>query len=331
MKKPFIRAVHAISMTALLVILSQPAAAGLYSSFVVFGDSLSDNGNNAILLGTSNTLPNGNTYVPPSQPYASGTYTNGPVWATNVAAALGVPLTPSLAGGTDYAFGGATTGVGPSSLLAQTAMYLSSNLVASPGALYVIAGGGNDARATLQDIALAGGVNAGSTILAAAAAYALNIGTIVDQLQTAGAQHIVVWDTPNIGLTPAVTGNGLTDLGTLIAAAMNQALAARLIGETGVSTFDIFALGTAIGTNPAAFGFTNVTDACGALQAANCDLYEFWDGIHPTAAAHRAIANSFLSVAAVPEPSTWAMLLLGFAGVGFVSYRRKSHMALNAS
>ena len=27
-------------------------------------------------------------------------------------------------------------------------------------------------------------------------------------------------------------------------------------------------------------------------------------------------------VAAVPEPSTWAMMVLGFAGVGFLSYRR---------
>lgn len=34
------------------------------------------------------------------------------------------------------------------------------------------------------------------------------------------------------------------------------------------------------------------------------------------------------SVAAVPEPSTWAMILLGFAGVGFLSYRRKSRNAL---
>lgn len=28
--------------------------------------------------------------------------------------------------------------------------------------------------------------------------------------------------------------------------------------------------------------------------------------------------------AAVPEPSTWAMMLLGFLGVGFVAYRRRS-------
>jgi hypothetical protein len=27
--------------------------------------------------------------------------------------------------------------------------------------------------------------------------------------------------------------------------------------------------------------------------------------------------------AAVPEPSTWAMLILGFLGVGFMAYRRK--------
>ena len=31
----------------------------------------------------------------------------------------------------------------------------------------------------------------------------------------------------------------------------------------------------------------------------------------------------FDGVSAVPEPSTWAMLLLGFAGVGFVAFRRK--------
>ncbi len=28
--------------------------------------------------------------------------------------------------------------------------------------------------------------------------------------------------------------------------------------------------------------------------------------------------------AAVPEPSTWAMMVLGFAGLGFMTYRRKS-------
>jgi hypothetical protein len=34
---------------------------------------------------------------------------------------------------------------------------------------------------------------------------------------------------------------------------------------------------------------------------------------------------SILQVSAVPEPSTWAMMILGFAGVGFMAYRRKQN------
>jgi len=33
-------------------------------------------------------------------------------------------------------------------------------------------------------------------------------------------------------------------------------------------------------------------------------------------------------VGSIPEPSTWAMMLLGFFGVGFLAYRRKSQMSL---
>jgi hypothetical protein len=32
-------------------------------------------------------------------------------------------------------------------------------------------------------------------------------------------------------------------------------------------------------------------------------------------------------VAAVPEPSTWAMMILGFAAVGFFAYRRRNNVA----
>jgi hypothetical protein len=34
-----------------------------------------------------------------------------------------------------------------------------------------------------------------------------------------------------------------------------------------------------------------------------------------------------LNLSAVPEPSTWAMLILGFAGIGFMTYRRKNKTA----
>jgi hypothetical protein len=35
--------------------------------------------------------------------------------------------------------------------------------------------------------------------------------------------------------------------------------------------------------------------------------------------------------AAVPEPSTWAMMILGFCGVGFMAYRRKNQLALTGA
>ena len=104
-----------------------PASATVYNSLVVFGDSLSDGGNNALVIGSNGGQAiTGNTYVP-SQPYGSGVYSNGSVWASQAASALGVPLQPSLAGGTNYAYGGATTGPAgsdfPFSLLTQANPY----------------------------------------------------------------------------------------------------------------------------------------------------------------------------------------------------------------
>jgi outer membrane lipase/esterase len=331
MKHPFFgRALPAFTLAVALA--SLPAAASPYTSLVVFGDSLSDNGNNASFgLINPGQVITGNTYVP-SFTYASGTYSNGPVWASDVASTLGVPLTPSHLGGIDFAYGGATTGPAvsgfPFSLLTQATQYLgTTGGVASPNALYVIAGGGNDARAALTTIA--GCVAClGPTVASTAASFASNVGTIVDELKLAGAQHIVVWDTPNLGLAPAVVAAGGASLGSFLAASMNTALAARLATEVGVSTFDIFGLGTVIALDPLAFGFTNTTDACGHVVGANCGTYVYWDGIHPTAAAHMVIADAFLTATgAVPEPSTWAMMILGFAGMGAMAYRQRNKNA----
>jgi hypothetical protein len=46
--------------------------------------------------------------------------------------------------------------------------------------------------------------------------------------------------------------------------------------------------------------------------------YELTGRIHLTGV-------SDTQVAAVPEPATWAMMLMGFAGVGFVAYRRRTN------
>jgi outer membrane lipase/esterase len=325
MKYAFSRFLPLIAV-AVVSLTAPSASASIYNSLVVFGDSLSDSGNNALVIGSNaGQKILDNTYVP-SQPYGSGVYSNGPVWASNAAAALGVTLQPSLAGGTNYAFGGATTGPVasgfPYSLLTQANQYLTTHSV-SANALYVIAGGGNDARAALGQIAACAGVCAGSTVMATAIQYAANVGAIVDALQAGGAQHIIVWNTPNLGLAPAVTAAGATGLGTFLAASMNAALAARLAGESYVTTFDIFGLGTSIALNPGAYGFTDVTNACGAIVGANCNTYAYWDGIHPTAAAHEVISDAFLAVA-VPEPSTWVLMFLGFACVGFMAHRRSN-------
>jgi von Hippel-Lindau disease tumor suppressor protein/PEP-CTERM motif-containing protein len=45
------------------------------------------------------------------------------------------------------------------------------------------------------------------------------------------------------------------------------------------------------------------------------------------------VTPDIANIGSVPEPSTWAMMILGFAGVGFMAYRRsrKSTMALSAA
>jgi hypothetical protein len=41
--------------------------------------------------------------------------------------------------------------------------------------------------------------------------------------------------------------------------------------------------------------------------------------------------NFTFGAGAVPEPSTWAMMILGFAGIGFMAYRRKLKPVLMAA
>lgn len=302
-----------------------------FTSLKVFGDSLSDSGNNALVFGGAvGGLPSGNSYVPPGAPYASGTYSNGPVWVSAFAAAEGLPAAanPSLAGDGNYAYGGARTstdGSGlPPSATAQLAGFLSGVIALPSTGLYVIAIGGNDVR----DVAQAVGTGAPfSTIATAAGAYALAVGNMVDALQAKGAKHIVVWDAPDVGKTPAAMsfGSGFAGLATTVAGAFNAALTGRLTGEAGVIPFDIFGIVDAIVANPGSYGLTNVIDACGAvINSCNASLSTalFYDGIHPSAAGQALLATAMINTvaAAVPEPSTWLMLA---AGVAVLVVRRR--------
>ncbi|MGZ8259924.1 MAG: SGNH/GDSL hydrolase family protein [Caldimonas sp.] len=320
------------SLVATLACLGAAAAAsaGPYDEAFFFGDSLSDAGNVAIAIGANpGQVITGNTYIP-SQPYASGQFSDGDVWARTFSAALGIAPSglPSLSGGGNYAFGGAriaTDGAGlPPSLAAQQAMFLGDHAGSAPAdALYVIAGGGNDARDAFAAAAVV--MDPTGIIAAAASAYAMATGALVDQLQAAGAAHIVVWDVPNLGLAPRIAafGAGASFLGSLIAQSMNGALEARLAGEAGVSIFDVFGLQTQIAANPAGFGLVNATDACGGIAGCDASTYLFWDGIHPTEAGHDIFAQGMLVVVGVPEPAEIALMLAGLALVGARTARRR--------
>jgi phospholipase/lecithinase/hemolysin len=321
------------AIAAFTVLCVASTAHAAFSGLYIFGDSLSDPGNNAIVLNPGVTPPSAITsnFFVPEFPYTpSLQYSNGDVWSHAFAQALGLSAMPVLAGGTNFAFGGARTGplnpnglldpgAFPPSLLTQVATFLGATGGVAPStALYVIAGGGNNARSALEAIAK-DPANALAIIGDASQAYAADVKAMVDSLQQGGATDIIVWNTPNLGLAPAVLSQPApppgfptaSQTGTLVSATMNQALAVALAGEDGVTTFDLFGLLTAINANPAAYGFSNATDACGAVPGCAPNDYLFWDGIHPTAAGHRVLANAMLETAAVPEPSTYALLAAG--------------------
>lgn len=326
-------------------LLATASHAAQFSGLYIFGDSLSDPGNNAVALGsklsppTNVTLQNeitSNGFIP-TFPYANSLqYSNGDVWAYQFARMLGLPSQvagPVLGGGggMNYAFGGATTGPlnnsdFPPSLLTQASTFTGSigSGEAPSDALYVVAGGGNDARAALAAIAAGGDPN--TVITSMAAQYAANIGSIVDMLQGKGAQNIVVWNVPNLGLAPAIgsLGPSVSYLGTTLTQTMNDALSLRLSSETGVRTFDTFGLITSINANPGAYGLTYTSTAGGSVPGADLSQYLCWDGIHPTSAGHTIIAQSLYG-AVVPEPSTTLLLVVGVVLMGIpVAVRRRS-------
>jgi len=294
--------------TGLKIAVAQP-----YSDLFVFGDSLSDTGN--IWIATEENIP-------VSPPYFMGRFTNGPVWIEGLAERFGLQVAPSLAGGTNFAFGGAETeqeveelfeaevdGFIPS-LRLQVLNFLASDFIDNPfngadaDALYVVWGGPNDLRKAVM---------AGTTDPnAEAQTVADNLAAAIRQLADAGAKIFLVPNLPNLGATPEsrVLGPEAIALATDLSIRFNTALMTALDtieAESNVTIFrlDVFTLLEEAVADPAAFGFTHVTDPClaggplmGGVPCAMPETHLFWDAIHPTTAAHAILADNAVMLTA---------------------------------
>lgn len=269
-----------------LAALSQARAASTYSAIYVFGDSYSDVGN--ISLATNGAIP--------GPLYYNGRFSNGPIWVEHIAGFYGLPLLPSIAGGTDYAVGGAKVlapvvepGGTILSVPEQVGLYLiERGGKADPNALYILSGGGND-------ILAATGGSPDRLGLEMAAALA----TSVRNLHFAGARHIYLSGIPDVSLLPAA--QPIAAFAHQVAVAGNAALKDLILPEQRLfGSHIIFANALAVPeqfkNDPTHSDFNNIITPC--LDAstnticADPDHTLFWDAEHPTAFGHSILAAS---------------------------------------
>jgi len=302
------------------------AAQPRFDGLVVFGTSLSDPGNAFALRGGTNTPPDYDVdpFLIPSTPYARGGhhFSDGATWVEQLARSLGLAASanPALANqgkkAANYAIGGARANdtASGADLADQTGAFLSDRGgVAPAGALYVVEMGGNDVRdAIAAFVGAGGGINGQLAAQAVIAGALQSIGNNIGALYQAGARKFLVWNAPNLGLTPAIraldsVSPGAAALANALTVAFNQGLEfqvlAGLAGLPGIEIvrFDVYGRLQAIVADPSAFGLTNVTNACITPQSApyHCKEfrdYLFWDGIHPTTAAHGIVAQQVREV-----------------------------------
>ncbi len=312
-------------MTLVLVLLMQihgwAAAQGAYTRIVVFGTSLSDPGNAFALWGTAHKPPYDTLdplLIPGSYPYAKGGhhFSNGATWIEQFARPLG------LAGDSRAAFEGSTSeatnfAVGAARawedginfhLSDEVNAFLQASKGNAPGdALYVIEMGSNDVRDALESFASGGD---GTVILEKAlTAIGQNIGV----LYTAGARRFLIWNVPDIGLTPALLTldkgrPGTAALASYVTAGFNSSLdlvLASLASLPGIeiAELDVYKMLHDITADPPAFGLSVVDSPCvmpsaPPFECKAADDYLFWDGIHPTKAAHAIVAQAVATLLA---------------------------------
>ena len=290
------------------------------SKLIVFGDSLSDNGNAAALVARIGLDL-------PAEPYFDGRFSNGPVAVEVMASRLGLTME-------NYAFGGALTGennridaaglLNGTGLQGQINSYLSTRSTTDASALYVVWGGGNDFLSSPTPATITTAVD--------------NLVQNVSLLYGAGARDFFIPNLPDLATTSsAIAAGGAQQAGAhQISLAFNAALAQAMSGlqsslqGSHIQVFDTFSTLATVRADYVAQGY-NVKDGCwngdmfgqGTL-CADPSKYYLWDGLHPTAEVHEAVGQAFAQAVAVPEPATWALTLAGVGVVGLMAQRRRA-------
>jgi PEP-CTERM motif len=123
-----------------------------------------------------------------------------------------------------------------------------------------------------------------------------------------------------------------TTLATTIGQAYNLSFyVGNIVNPGGIfgtsSTVDVLVNGTMVlaATNTSGTGSTSQVwqqFSLAGIATTNSTTFAFLNG-DPSGDNSNGLDNIVISTA-VPEPSTWAMMILGFFGIGFMAYRRKS-------
>jgi outer membrane lipase/esterase len=306
----------------------------LSERIVVFGDSLSDTGNKYAIRGLVNGAPYEglNEFGVPTDPYLTdeGIYfSNGPVWIEMVGAALGDfgsnrPASGRWPQALNYAWGGARAvaplvDAGNQHLGSQITSYLDDvGHEIDPESLHVIFIGGND---MVDALILLGQGAPFHEVLARIDATVATVDYQAKRLVDAGARRFLLLNVPDLGLAPAIdnpVGKGFVTCFSELAnrgetrgcpnlpfpvqisdhlAAVGDRLSA---GGLEVTQVDTFSFVRTLADNASSFGFSNVTDMClmplvVPYGCADPNAYLFWDGLHPTQAAHRLLAALVLN------------------------------------
>lgn len=301
----------------LLVALLFSAVSGAFAkdlqNFVVFGDSLSDNGNLYEYF---------KRQLPPSPPYFKGRFSNGYIWVEQLSQNYYPHNWRQHI--QDYAFGGA--GVAYSfegednaddDLLFSLGREVDSYLLAhqdkaAPDSLFAVWIGSNNYIASkYSPEKTARGVVGG-------------IKKKLELLAAKGAKHVLVINLPDMGKSPAAKLIYSEKQLSLSSQLHNQALAEAVAQLTASYPdvqwllFDAAKTFDSAMQNPAKYGFTNVTDTCyqsladddqqvqegskfilrmsssidaSAKSKDACDGYFFFDLVHPTALTHKVMSE----------------------------------------